>query len=154
MRPGGFAPAGEDVLLAGWPTRAIGAIADGVVIGLATYLVALASGMRPPTVVGRLNGYLYLDLAVGFLYSFAMLSRWGRTLGQAMMRIYTVDELQGRTPIGPSRAAVRSLVAGILTVVPLAAFVDLLWPLWDRRNQTLHDKAAGTVVLRQALPAL
>ncbi len=83
-----------------------------------------------------------------------MLSRWGRTLGQAMMRIYTVDELQGRTPIGPSRAAVRSLVAGILTVVPLAAFVDLLWPLWDRRNQTLHDKAAGTVVLRQALPAL
>jgi uncharacterized RDD family membrane protein YckC len=26
--------------------------------------------------------------------------------------------------------------------------VDILWPLWDRQKQTLHDKIAGTVVLR------
>jgi uncharacterized RDD family membrane protein YckC len=23
-----------------------------------------------------------------------------------------------------------------------------LWPLWDRRNQTLYDKMAGTIVVR------
>jgi uncharacterized RDD family membrane protein YckC len=28
----------------------------------------------------------------------------------------------------------------------------VLWPLWDPRNQTIHDKAAGTVVLRRVLP--
>jgi uncharacterized RDD family membrane protein YckC len=29
-------------------------------------------------------------------------------------------------------------------VIPL----DLLWPLWDRQKQTLHDKISSTVVLR------
>ena len=24
----------------------------------------------------------------------------------------------------------------------------MLWPLWDSKNQTLHDKAVGTVVIR------
>jgi uncharacterized RDD family membrane protein YckC len=31
-------------------------------------------------------------------------------------------------------------------VVPI--ILDYLWPLWDRENQTLHDKIAGTVVLK------
>jgi uncharacterized RDD family membrane protein YckC len=66
----------------------------------------------------------------------------------ALLRLDAVDAVEGRTPIGPTRAAVRSLAAGVLTVIPFAAFLDLLWPLWDNRNQTLHDKAAGTVVLR------
>jgi len=26
--------------------------------------------------------------------------------------------------------------------------LDVLWPLWDRRNQTLHDKIVGTLILR------
>ena len=35
---------------------------------------------------------------------------------------------------------------------PLLILVDLLWPLWDARRQTLHDKIAGTVVLRRVSP--
>ena len=27
------------------------------------------------------------------------------------------------------------------------ALVDYLWPLWDKKNQTLHDKLAKTVVI-------
>jgi uncharacterized RDD family membrane protein YckC len=30
----------------------------------------------------------------------------------------------------------------------LAQLLDLLWPVWDKRNQTLHDKIGRTVVLR------
>ena len=44
---------------------------------------------------------------------------------------------------------------GILSVVPflvwlVSLYVILagLWPLWDERRQGLHDKAAGTVVVR------
>ena len=44
----------------------------------------------------------------------------------------------------------RSFAAAVLTLVPfVGSLLDLLWPLWDPRNQTLHDKAAGTVVLRR-----
>ena len=45
------------VPLASWGVRAVGAIADAVVVGVATYLVDLAVGIH-----GR-TGYLYLDLA-------------------------------------------------------------------------------------------
>jgi uncharacterized RDD family membrane protein YckC len=129
--------------LASWGVRAVGAVADAVFIGIATYLLHLGANVRTRT------GYLYLDLAVSFAYSFALVGFFGHTLGMAWMRLYAVDAVGGRTPIGPSRAAVRSLTAGALTVIPFAALLDLLWPLWDNRNQTLHDKAAGTVVLRR-----
>ena len=128
--------------LAGWGYRALGAIADAAVIGLATYLIDMAAGVHTRT------GYLYLDLGVSFAYSFALVGFWGRTLGMAWMKLDAVEAVGGGTPIGPARAAVRSLAAGLLTIVPFAAFLDLLWPLWDYRNQTLHDKAAGNVVLR------
>jgi uncharacterized RDD family membrane protein YckC len=144
MRRTSAAPVGTDVPLAGWGVRAVGAVADAVVVGLATYGIDLVSHVHGKT------GYAYLDLAVSFVYSFALVGFWGHTLGMAFLRLYAVDALEGRTPIGPARAAVRSLVAGLLTVVPFAPFLDLLWPLWDPRNQTIHDKAAGTVVLRHS----
>jgi hypothetical protein len=28
------------------------------------------------------------------------------------------------------------------------ALLDYLWPLWDGRNQTLHDKVANSIVVR------
>jgi uncharacterized RDD family membrane protein YckC len=121
----------------------VAAIVDGVIIGIPTYLIDRGSGIR-----GK-SGYLYIDLAVSFLYSFAMIGYWGRTLGMAWLRLDAVDAVDGRLPIGPSKAAVRSLTAGALTIIPIFALGDLLWPLWDVRNQTLHDKAAGTVVLRR-----
>jgi len=142
VRPTSFAPLGEDVLLAPWWLRAFGAIADGVVVGLVTYVVALPSGLRSR------NGYFFLDLGISFVYSFAMLAIWGHTLGMALLRLQAVDATAGQTPIRPEKAALRSLTAGALTIVPLGAILDLLWPIWDARNQTIHDKAAGTVVLR------
>ena len=128
--------------LAGWGYRALGAVADAAVIGLATYLIDMAAGVHTRT------GYLYLDLGVSFAYSFALVGFWGHTLGMAWMKLDAVAAAGGGTPVGPARAAIRSLAAALLTIVPFAAFLDLLWPLWDVRNQTLHDKAAGTIVLR------
>jgi len=41
--------------------------------------------------------------------------------------------------------AVSTWLLGVLFVPILLAY---LWPLWDRRNQTLYDKMAGTIVVR------
>jgi uncharacterized RDD family membrane protein YckC len=143
MRRESYVPIGVDVPLAGWGVRAVGAIVDGVIVGIPTY--AIDAGAR---VHGR-TGYLYLDLGVSFAYSFLLIGFWGRTLGMHLMRLDAVDAVDGRFPIGPFKAAVRSLAAAILSILPVVGpLADLLWPLWDPRNQTLHDKAAGTVVLR------
>jgi uncharacterized RDD family membrane protein YckC len=37
-------------------------------------------------------------------------------------------------------------LASLALTIPV--LVDLLWPLWDKRKQTLTDKFAGTVVVR------
>lgn len=36
-----------------------------------------------------------------------------------------------------------------LAVMSLWVWLDILWATWDRRNQTLHDKIAGTLVVRR-----
>jgi len=123
--------------------RAVGAVVDAVIIGLTTFGIAEAAGVHSHT------KYLYLDLAVSFVYSFSLIGFWSHTLGMAWLKLDAVDATDGRLPIGPAKAGVRSLAAGVLTIFPIAAVIDLLWPLWDPRNQTLHDKAAGTVVLRR-----
>jgi uncharacterized RDD family membrane protein YckC len=40
----------------------------------------------------------------------------------------------------------RYLLQSILTTVTL--YLNVLWPLWDTKNQTLHDKVCSTVVIR------
>jgi hypothetical protein len=39
------------------------------------------------------------------------------------------------------------LLIALIVVVPHA--LDLLWAAWDRNRQTLHDKVASTVVVRE-----
>jgi uncharacterized RDD family membrane protein YckC len=63
-----------------------------------------------------------------------------------LMRLYAVE---GRTRSPRPRRRSVSLVAGVLTVIPLAAIGDLLWSLSDPSNLTIHDNAGGTLVLRQ-----
>ena len=148
MKGAGQVPTGVEVPLASWAARAVGALADGVIIGIVTYVMALGLDVR-----GRI-GYFYLDLAVSFVYSFLLVGFFGHTLGMLVMRLQAVEAREGRTPIGALRAAIRSATAGLLTIIPLGGVVDLLWPLWDPRNQTIHDKAAGTVVLRRGARVL
>ncbi len=43
----------------------------------------------------------------------------------------------------------RELVYFLLTYVTCVGFfIDLLWPLWDDQNQTLHDKTVNGIVVR------
>ncbi len=44
--------------------------------------------------------------------------------------------------------SLRSLVQLVMAYTLIVGVLDVLWPLWDQKNQTLHDKAVGTVVLR------
>ena len=48
-------------------------------------------------------------------------------------------------PIGFGRGLGRAL-AMLPSVAPL--FLGCLWMLWDSRNETWHDKIAGTIVIR------
>ena len=79
----------------------------------------------------------------------------GQTVGMMAVGVRAVRDEQGHGQLGYGRAFVRALFEGVLRLIDLLSFLlgvlwllDMLFPLWDRKSQTLHDKVAGSVVLR------
>ena len=85
------------------------------------------------------------------VFWFALLPR-GATPGKACAGIRVVRE-DGR-PAGfwlmlVREAVLKFLASALLSLVTVGLYwaADCLWPLWDQRRQSLHDKMAGTVVV-------
>ena len=78
----------------------------------------------------------------------------GQTVGMMAVGVRAVrDESLGE--LGYGRALGRAVFEGVLRLINLLFFLlglvwilDMLFPLWDKKRQTLHDKVAGSVVLR------
>jgi len=70
----------------------------------------------------------------------------GQTLGKMAVNIKVVRAADAG-PIGYGEAFLRWLVGAVIGFIPFGTLVDLLWPLWDQYNQTLHDKVAKTIVV-------
>ncbi|HUY43073.1 MAG TPA: RDD family protein, partial [Acidimicrobiales bacterium] len=86
-------------------------------------------------------------------------SRSGQTVGNRVAATKVIDALTGsRVSITQALkrwgfiAVYSSLeftgTRGASVVVSLFGLIDVLWPLFDQRKQTLHDKFAGTLVVR------
>lgn len=82
----------------------------------------------------------------------------GQTLGMMAVGVRAVGD-EGGGPLGYGRGFARALVEGILRLVNLLFFLlgliwilDMLFPLWDKKRQTLHDKVVGSVVIRTRPP--
>ena len=78
-------------------------------------------------------------------------SETGQTFGKWALGIQVRDAAGAGGTIGVQRAALRYVTVGLFRIVPFfLAFtiLDGLWPLWDRHRQALHDKIAGSVVVR------
>ena len=71
--------------------------------------------------------------------------RTGQSIGKAAMKIALVSATTGK-PVGIWSALVREAAH----LVDAVLVVGYLWPLWDRRRQTLADKLVGTEVAPEA----
>ena len=78
-------------------------------------------------------------------------SRRGQTIGMMAAGTRAVDIASG-APIGYARAFGRALLEYVLALAFFLPWViDMLFPLWDPMNQTLHDKATRTIVIRSSV---
>jgi uncharacterized RDD family membrane protein YckC len=156
---------------ASWGRRAAAFLLDGLLIAVVAGVIASATGHHTPfnaihvhTVHGqrrlvpigsKLVFYTAIESLLAFAYAVAFLgSRWQATPFMRLLGVYLArDSDLGRPSYG--RAAGRTAIfLGAVALTGRVAFgvlvilVDLLWPLWDQRRQTVHDKLARTVVLR------
>ena len=97
-----------------------------------------------------LDALTYVVTALASIAYYALLMRRpgernGQTWGRQAAGIRVVRD--DGEPVGPVFAAWRDyVVKGLVTAFTLG--IDLLWPLWERENRTLHDLLLRTHVVR------
>jgi len=90
-----------------------------------------------------LNTNLFVTIAGG-IYRSVFIGLWGQTMGKKLLRIRVVD-LDGMQP-SLKAAFLRELPCKILAEFLL--FIGFIWVAFDRDKQGLHDKIAGTRVVK------
>lgn len=56
------------------------------------------------------------------------------------------DDDSAWASIGYGRAFDRYAIIAVFAFFVLPVILDYVWPLWDAKNQVLHDKVVGSVV--------
>lgn len=87
---------------------------------------------------------------VGIYNKVYLVSKRGSSIGQGVMKLRVMDA-NGQIP-STGTLVLRLLVQVGMAYIPfigaLLVIVNALWPLWDEKKQTLHDKAVGTFVVK------
>ncbi|QXJ24420.1 RDD family protein [Actinomadura graeca] len=107
-----------------------------------------------------LIGYA-VAFVLGFAYYTVLHARWGQTVGKRAAGIRLV-RASDQAAVGWGQAAARQGFVYLITIgtavlnllgpagglVGIAGLLDNAWILWDARRQALHDKVAGTIVVK------
>ena len=158
--PGAIAAVDDDegVEYASWWRRFIALLIDGVITTIAVmllfFVVGIVLGVGASARAGRPAAQESLSLLflIGYfvipaLYFIAG-NGIGGTVGKSMMGI-RVRRSDSDESIGLVRAFLRYIVPiGLAALFLVPYLLDMLWPLWDSKNQSLHDKVAGSIVVR------
>jgi uncharacterized RDD family membrane protein YckC len=145
-------PPGTEAVLSGWWRRAGAITIDGLLIS-AVVVAALALAALVAWVDETIGGIL-LILAVVFALA-GPIFYWiywtgkepGQTIGKKALGIRVRHAEQDRA-IGYGPAAGRYLITVAFGFFYIPLLIDYLWPLWDKRNQALHDKVVNSIVVR------
>jgi uncharacterized RDD family membrane protein YckC len=153
----GYGPAGG-AELASWGSRVGAALLDGLVIGvpwIAGYTIFLVNvitradntypddGPQPYAVILLLLGGL-ITLGLWIWNRVIRQGKTGQSIGKSALHIKLVGA-QTYQPIGPGKTLLREILRNIFDS---ACFLNDLWPLWDDKHQTWHDKVCDTYVIK------
>ena len=148
---GACTSASSQLELAGWWKRVGASLVDFLVLVPILIVVSIVLVKAQPITA------LLVSFVLEFMYlSLMWTKRNGQTVGAKAVGIRVVAA--DGSPMTPEMAYRRAAVYQLFNVgssmkwvlQPLgtiALLLNVLWPLWDPQKQTLHDKAAGTIVV-------
>jgi uncharacterized RDD family membrane protein YckC len=148
--------------LAPWWKRFLAFLIDGMVLGVAVFIVlviigAAAQGGNTTTTNQPLNagqalaGFIgiYVLVSIPYMVYFGAMngSKRGQTLGKMALSIAVRDARTGG-PIGFWRGVGRYAITVVFYLVLFIPYlIDNLSPLWDARRQAWHDHVVHSVVV-------
>jgi len=135
---------------AGWLPRVIATTIDTLLILLFEALVFAGvwmMGIGDPVLIAGLAGFL------PYLCFQWLNGSSGQTPGKRVLHLKVVDQADG-FPIGGPMGLVRGLTGWAMSAFTcgIGGLIDLAWPLFDGKKQTLHDKVVASVVLGGQYP--
>ena len=144
----------EGVKSADYGTRAAAYILDFVIIwGLG--IVAIVLGLLVAVTSNSFRIFIIALILIwlGYLVWWLILFSRSQTPGKLITKLWVIrDDGQpaGWGLMFAREFFIKGLIFAILGGVTfyIAILLDLLWPLWDRNKQTLHDKIIGTHVVQ------
>lgn len=170
-------PTVDGRVLAGRPIRLLARFIDGVVTSAVTAAIGYQEVTRLVTDLGDYIATLpgdgsaspdpvriaeiieqpsatlaVIGLVVAAIYHVSMIAIRGATLGKLAVGVRVMVIGRPGAP-GWSKALIRWAATSLPAQIPFLgmgyALLDALWCLWDGRRQCVHDKVAGTVVVRR-----
>lgn len=151
-REASLGPQAPDRQFASWGRRFAAYLLDGLVLfvplGIAVAVV-IASDPSEDDGAWAVLAIAYLaTLVLPFVYfTFFHGDARGQTVGKRVLGIRVASDRTGES-IGYGRAFGRYAITLVFGFFFLPIILDYLWPLWDAKNQTIHDKVVGSVVVR------
>lgn len=132
-----------------WDKRALAYIVDGILLGAGLAItIKVASVVAAQGDTGELAvvAWLYFLIAPT-AYVTLFHGSTGRTPGKRLIGLRVADAADGDV-IGYRRALLRQLTSFALwTFFTVPGLIDVLWPLFHDRRQSLHDLAVRSVVI-------
>lgn len=144
----GYAPPGQP---AGWPIRVGASILDSLIVSIPAIVGAILSLVidGDKEQLGPGGG---IAIGAGFLLAFLVWvwnrviqqGRTGQSFGKKLTGLKVVHSQTGQLiGIGPNLG--REILAQIFNQL---CILNVLWPLWDDKQQTWHDKVVNDIVIR------
>jgi uncharacterized RDD family membrane protein YckC len=135
---------------ASWGQRFVAWSLDGILVWGSIFVASSAVAIAVEDALSGIALFALLALLAPLYYAFFHARHRGQTLGNRAVGI-AVRNAKTLERISLRRALARAYVVAILwwmawTTIPL--ILDYLWPLWDPKRQTWHDKVAVSVVVR------
>lgn len=151
----------KDLIYSGFWRRFAAALIDGIILQVVSTVVQAALGMGSASFfnigqnAGRgdfsgLSSTLFLmvivSVVMNWLYAaFLESSEKQATIGKMALGIQVIDATTlGRVSFGQATARhFGKIISGLILLI------GYLMMLWDDRSQTLHDKMAGTLIVKK-----
>ena len=145
----------SDLNYASFGQRFLALFVDSILLGIAFIVVIVPVGIMGAATGndGTLNPFfsvliMLIQLLVsvlGFAYMVFFIGRSGQTIGKKVMKIKVV-KLDTMDHLTYGGAVLREVLGKMVSGITF--YVGYLWMLWDPQKQTLHDKIAGTIVVK------
>ncbi len=111
---------------------------------------SIQAGEKPSLIImAMMGGYCLAVLTIQAV----LLVRYGQTVGKKVRDIRIVRQLDGQNGGFMTNVMLRCVMNQALRFFPFYGIIDILF-IFSPRNRCLHDRLAGTLVVRDAAPVI